>query len=249
MNKYCILMMGYNSMPWINRALESALSQKHDNFSVIAIDAMTNDGTYDTLLSYEKKHGNLKVVRNTKRQYQTQNVKEGVSLADNDSIIVTLDFDDWLAHENVLQVLDSVYTKEVWMTYGSYCDYYSDNQMYGRPRTRYSDDIIKTNSFRDAPWLASHLRTFRKELYQKIRDEDLRDNNGVYYDMAGDLGFMLPMLEMSGEKFVSIQDILYVYNKHNPLSEDKIALARQQEVDKMIRSSKRYERLTSLGGL
>lgn len=246
MNKYCILMMGYNSRPWIEKSLESALGQKHDNFSVIAIDAKTNDGTHDVLLSYEEKHDNLKVVRNINRQYQTQNVKDGVELAESGSIIVTLDFDDWLAHDNVLNVLDSVYNDDVWMTYGSYCDYFSDHQIYHHPRPRYSDDVVRTNSFRNAPWCASHLRTFRKELYEHIKDEDLRDNNGDYWNMAGDMGFMIPMLEMSGERFVAIQETLYVYNKHNPLSEDKIALERQQEVDRMIRSNRKYCRLEKI---
>ena len=246
MNKYCILMMGYNSRPWIEKSLESALRQNHNNFSVIAIDAQTNDGTHHVLLTYQEKHDNLKVVRNTNRQYQTQNVKEGVQLAEDESIIVTLDFDDWLAHENVLTTLDGVYNENIWMTYGSYCDFYSDHQVYHRPRSRYSDEIIESNSFRDSPWYASHLRTFRKELYQKIKDEDLRDKNGQYWDMAGDLGFMFPMLEMAGERFAAIQETLYVYNKQNPLSEDRIAIKRQQEVDRMIRSSKKYSRIEKI---
>lgn len=246
MNKYCILMMGYNSRPWIEKSLESALGQKHNNFSVIAIDAQTNDGTHDVLLTYQEKHDNLKVVRNTNRHYQTQNVKEGVQLAEDESIIVTLDFDDWLAHENVLTTLDGVYDENIWMTYGSYCDFYSNYQVYHRPRSRYSDEIIESNSFRDSPWYASHLRTFRKGLYQKIKDEDLRDKNGQYWDMAGDLGFMLPMLEMAGERFAAIQETLYVYNKQNPLSEDRIAIKRQQEVDRMIRSSKKYSRIEKI---
>ena len=47
-------------------------------------------------------------------------------------------------------------------------------------------------------WMASHLRTFRHDLWLKIEDSDLRDNDGNYYPTTWDLAIMFPMLEMAG---------------------------------------------------
>ena len=119
MNHYTILMMGYNAKDWIDQAVYTAVNQNHSNFEVIAIDAETNDGTHEKLLGWEKEHSNLRVVRNSPKQYQTQNVYDGCRMAKDNSIIVSLDFDDWFPHSEVLTTLDKYYNENVWMTYGS----------------------------------------------------------------------------------------------------------------------------------
>tara|TARA_R110000824_G_scaffold329468_6_gene516242 strand:+ start:2309 stop:3019 length:711 start_codon:yes stop_codon:yes gene_type:complete len=236
-------MMGHNSLDWISNSLNSALQQEHKNFDVIAIDAMTNDGTYEYLIEEETKHDNLTVVRNEKRKYQTQNIYEGCRMVKEGSIIVTLDFDDWFPHENVLKILDSHYNDNVWMTYGSY-------QKTGDGSTtsfgRYPDDIVQENKFREVDWRATHLRTFRKELSLKIKEEDFKDNDGNWITVAGDLVFMWPMLEMSGEKFIHIEEPLYVYNEGNEMSEYRTSVPLILESEKMVRNRKPYERLKSL---
>ena len=247
MNHYTIVMVGYNSAPWIKTSVESALSQKHHSFDVIAIDAETNDGTYDILKQYEGVD-NFTLVRNNPRKYQSENIMTGVQMAKPNSIICTLDFDDWLIDQNVLSYLDTLYTSDdVWMTYGSYINYFSDAVWQHEIKDRYDDDTVASNSFRSADWKASHLRTFRRELFLKINQDDFIDTEtNEMYTMAGDLSFMIPMLEMSGERFEVATRPLYVYNKQNPMSDDKVSIRNQERQADQIRSRTKYQRLDVL---
>ena len=244
MNHYTILMMGYNSRPWIEESVKSALLQKHDNFDVIAIDAQTNDGTYECLLEKQDEYENLKVIRNETRKYQTQNVYEGSEMAKEGSIIVTLDFDDWLPHDNVLSILDKYYTEDVWMTYGSMYKTGTGDVVWGHDR--YSDDIVSNNKFRQDRWRATHLRTFRRELVLNINTDDFIDTDGEWFKAAGDLTFMWPMLEMSGDRFEFITEPLYVYNEHNENSDWRKVPHEQLRIEKLLKSRQPYEKLNSL---
>ena len=247
MNHYTIVMVGYNSVPWIQKSVESALSQEHPSFDVIAIDADTDDGTYDILKKYEGVD-NFTLVRNDIRKHQTENIATGVQLSKPNSIVCTLDFDDWLSSPYVLSHLDTLYKNDdVWMTYGSYIDAFDDIVTSHRIKDRYDDDVVTTNSFRTAEWKATHLRTFRRELFLKINQEDFIDKDtGNMYTMAGDLSFMLPMLEMSGERFEVSPRPLYMYNRQNPLSDDKVCLADQERQANQIRGRTKYQRLDVL---
>lgn len=254
---FTIVGVGYNSTPWIRTCLDSVVNQNYDNYDIIMIDAFTNDGTYDVLKEYENNHENFTCVRKTNRCFQVENIRDGVLKAKPESIIVTVDFDDWLPDLEVLSRLNEFYTDDVWMTYGTYMEYGGDGRCQVFPEGffhQHTEDTIKNNNYRDARWLSSHLRTFRRELFMKIKEEDLIDpTTNSYYDMAGDFVFMLPMLEMSAERQKYISDIMYVYNKTNDLSEDRhyhkdgsIGVTRSEEVANHIRGKKRYSRLDTL---
>jgi hypothetical protein len=88
----------------------------------------------------------------------------------------------------------------------------------------------------------SHLRTFKSHLWYSIKDEDLRDMNGNYYDVTWDLARMFPMIEMAQERSCFIPYVLYCYNRNNPLSDDKIYRERQLRFESEIRSKKQYDR-------
>jgi len=87
-----------------------------------------------------------------------------------------------------------------------------------------------------------------------IDDNDLRDTDGEYYSMAGDFAFMFPMLEMAGDRFEYIPNVMYVYNRTNVLAEDKVdhlqteqrGVVRQEQTADRVRQSKRYSKLNSL---
>jgi len=52
---------------------------------------------------------------------------------------------------------------------------------------------------------------------------------------------MFPMLEMAGNRQEFIEDLLYVYNDQNPISDHKIRRKEQILVAKEIRRKKRYK--------
>jgi hypothetical protein len=66
----------------------------------------------------------------------------------------------------------------------------------------------------------------------------------VYWKVTGDLSFMYPMLEMSGEEhYRFMPDINYVYNDTNPLNDHKVDIKLVNDVADKIRKMKKYNKL------
>ena len=91
--------------------------------------------------------------------------------------------------------------------------------------------------------MSSHLRTFKYKLWNKIDNKDLRDEQQNYFKVSWDMAFMFPMLEMSNKKSEFIQEILYCYNRNNPLNDDKLNNELQLKTEAYIRSKKKYNKL------
>ena len=169
-------------------------------------------------------------------------------LPQDDDIIVTLDGDDWLAHDQVFNILNRTYdTTKCWMTYGSYVEYPSGQQ--GIEASAYPPEELanKDFNFRKAKWRASHLRTFKYGLWKKIKYEDFLDWNGEFYKTSIDKAFMYPMIEMARERSQFISDILYVYNFHNPLNVHKVRRPLQLQTSHYLKEIKKpYSRVESI---
>jgi hypothetical protein len=54
---------------------------------------------------------------------------------------------------------------------------------------------------------------------------------------------MFPMLEMAGSNSHYIEDILYIYNRINPLNEDKVNHRKILESESRIRKMNKYGRI------
>ena len=57
---------------------------------------------------------------------------------------------------------------------------------------------------------------------------------------------MFPMLEMAEERSFFIEHILYVYNRTNPLNEDKVNHHLQLSIDAEVRKKPIYPRLEEI---
>lgn len=244
---YTFVCCGYNCSQWVSHSLSSMLSQEYSNFKIICIDANSDDGTYEILKTYQNNFSDKIIVhQNKERKYQVENTKLGISLSDPNSVIVTVDLDDWLPNKNVLTTLNSFYSNpEIWLTYGTYCHHpYQDvSHLY----YEYPEDVKINGSFKQYPrWLASHLRTFRAKLFLSIPEDILKNDSNEYFDMAGDCAFMYPMLEMARERSRYISSILYVYNRTNSLSEDRINIKKQELLAAQIKEKRILDRLVSL---
>ena len=121
------------------------------------------------------------------------------------------------------------------ITYGSHL---SSKGVQGK---KYPWFIRNFNLYRKYFWYASHLRTFRHDLWLSMNPNDLLDKNGQYFPVAWDLAIMFPMLEMAGKRQEFMQDLLYVYNDQNPISDHKIRRKEQILVAKEIRRKKIYK--------
>jgi hypothetical protein len=130
------------------------------------------------------------------------------------------------------------------MTYGTYEEYpYRDVSFIYQP---YPEDVIKNNTFREHRWLASHLRTWRKELLLKIDVSEFKREDGEWLDTTGDQAIMFPMLELSGDRSRHVAEVNYVYNVANVTRDGASNEARQTELSNYLRSKKRHTKLDSL---
>jgi glycosyltransferase involved in cell wall biosynthesis len=246
-NHISIVISTRNAAAYVDKCMESAITQDYPDYEIIFIDAESNDGTYEKAKTYEDRFDNLKVIQNEKRKYQGENIRIGTEMSEPGSIVITLDGDDWFPHDGVLARVNKEYQKhDCWMTYGTYEEFpYRDvSQHY----MEYPLDVRKNKAFRNYRWLASHLRTFRRELFMKINPEDMKDpTTGDYVSMAPDLSFQFPMLEMCGtDKSRYIPDILYVYNRENPMSESKISQSEITRIEGLLRGKESYDTLEKL---
>ena len=237
-----------NQEKWIKKCLDSALNQDFDNFEVILMDALSDDNTFKIAQKYASRYPKLKIYQNEKRLPQIANMVLLTKLASPNSIVVSIDGDDWLPHDKILQELDNVYSSDVWLTYGTYKEYtgFASYRSVSHIYMAYPDEVIKSNSFRDYRWLASHLRTYRKELFLKIDESDFKREDGEWLDTAGDRAFMIPMLEMTGSRSRYIEDVMYVYNVADMQRDGSTNEKRQIELADYVACKKKYNLIDSI---
>ena len=242
--RFVIVIPSYNNQRWCEKNIFSALNQDYGNFRIIFTDDCSSDETYKLVSAAVEASPNkhrCTIIRNQTRVGALANLYNMIHSCADDEIVLTLDGDDWFPHNNVLNKLREHYKSgDIWMTYGQYTN--STDGAYG-VAARYSDSVIATNTFRKAPWGASHLRTFYSWLFKKIKKEDLY-YQGSFMMMTWDLGMMIPMLEMAGPHSKFIPDILYVYNMENILNDHKVNGKLQQALDKYVRTLPKYARTT-----
>lgn len=244
MREIAVIIPSYNNRRWYERNLSSVLAQRYRNFRIIYVDDCSSDGTGELVEKFitERNSWNLlDLIRNPVRIGALHNLYSTIHMCHDDEIVILLDGDDWLAHDGVLKKINEVYADpNCWMTYGQYLSW-PDN-MIGYSR-EIPPEIIESNNFRENEWCSSHLRSFYAWLFKSIKMEDLISPHGTFYDMAWDQAIMFPMLEMSGHRAKFISDVLYIYNAANPISDCKIDRQLQRNLETVIRTRKRYDRL------
>lgn len=244
--KIAVIIASYNNQAWYVKNLDSLLSQNYTNYHAYYIDDCSSDYTGSLVEAYLKHHLRKKhvtVIKNKTRVGALANIYNAIIARDDETIIVSLDGDDWFAHPNVLSLINKVYsTYDVWITYGQY-RFYPSNRRGNCDRI--PDSVIENNSFRSYRWVSSHLRTFYAKLFKKIDAKDLRYNDS-FYPVAWDLAFMFPMLEMAHQHSCFISDELYVYNFANPINDERIRQKQQLALEKHIRALPRYSPIQAL---
>lgn len=244
--KFVILIASYNNEKWCEWNVRSALQQKYDNFRIIYVDDCSSDQTpkkVQQLLKQEDTQGRTTYIRNQKREGNplANHYRAIHDLCSDDEIVVILDGDDALAHDQVLSYLNKVYSSgDVWLTYGQFREIESGHIGFCHPMP---EDVVRNNTFRQYQDLPSHLRSFCVWLFRAIRKEHLTLEDGSFLPMAGDLATMIPMIEMARDHFKFIPHILYLYNDHNPLSEYRVSRELQKKIDRYVRSLPPYEPL------
>jgi glycosyltransferase involved in cell wall biosynthesis len=237
-----IIVPCFNAEEWIKNNIVHTCSQTYKNWDCVILNDKSTDKTFDVISSNipDEFRNNFILINNEENSGALYNIINGINIISDDpeDIIVLVDGDDWLVDSHVLEHLKTVYdTFNVWLTYGQYKD-------LRRGRQGCSQALKSTKNYRKVPWITSHLRTFKKHLWDRIKDEDMKDKNGFYYSMTWDMAIMYPMIEMAGlSRIKFVEKILYVYNNLNPLNDDKKNVELQQNLANEIKHKQPYDKI------
>jgi hypothetical protein len=159
-----------------------------------------------------------------------------------EDIICIVDGDDSLVGTDVLTHLNEVYQDPmVYMTYGQFVPLSGQYGAFCKP-------IPDTGTYRKCgKWLASHFKTFKRGLWDKIDDKDLRGADGKYYSVSWDAPVLYCLIEMCGQKHMRFIDkIMYLYNDRNPLCDMYINKDKSLAVTKEVRAKTPYPEIDLL---
>ncbi len=205
----------YNSHIKTLKCLDSVYNQNFHKSQIkhIIIDDCSTDNTRKLIRDWLNKHPDNTVdfIENKSRQGLCANNYFAFKNAPPKSIIVMLDGDDYLADDTILTYLAKIYSQpDIWLTYNTWVS--SSGNIMGSTR-KISNNTIKTNSFRIAPWTTSHLKTFKMELFKHLPENYLIDpKTGTWWEKSSDQAFFLSLLELAGKHIYHCKKICYIYN-------------------------------------
>ena len=212
--RFLIVVTGYNCEAYVDRCLKSLGDQSYKNFSVSIIDDGSTDGTKYAI--YKRTIPERPVyfwpLRSNKGTFFARHIGITVEYFTSDHVIALLDMDDALLPD-ALETVAKEYEKGAWMTYGNY--QFESGEKNPLP-IHYPDTIHENRDYRKDVFRCTHLRTFRRELYEMIPQWDLTPAEINSYPEAD---LLFSMMEMCGKERIGvIEKPIYIYNNTNPLS-------------------------------
>ena len=231
----------YNAEEYIERCLGSIMAQSYKDFTCYITHDLSTDKSVELVKRTIKGDDRFILIDdNNKKLYQAGNfdkvIRYNENIDDND-FCIEVDGDDFLPDRNVFKRIAELYSdNDVWIANGSF-RYSTGTPGFSSPQTNFHD-------LRNSRFTASHIRTWRAFLWRAIKEEDLKDENGDYWQWSGDLCFMYPMLEMATEEhYRFMPEINYVYNEGNPINEHKVDIGMVNDHANRIRQKEKYKKL------
>lgn len=218
---FYILIRSWNGFEYFDRCINSVLSQLYTNYRILFVD--DNSGYSKQQKKYITKKLTGHVVHfNIQRCYSVYNAYLMLQefATDGEGVVINLDGDDWLLHEDALFTIARVYsTHDCLLTYGE-CLLWDNQQLSEKPsrflqsytNIPYPKAVVEQNAYRRKRFLPLHPRTWKVWLYKKIREGDFKRPDGTWLQYPEDMAMFFPMLEMAHWRYRVICDPLYVYN-------------------------------------
>ncbi len=237
---FVILITAHNSSAYCEKSLFSALTQNYENFRIIYTDDASTDDSFakiSLMASQSLRKDKVSFIRNKEPKGHLASLYDAIYSCEDHEIVLLVDGNDFLAHENVLSKLRKVYSKpSTWMTYGNFLDYPSYRQIPVKCK-QIPKNIVFNNSFRSHEIHDMYLKTFYAGLFKQIKQEDLLFK-GKFISADASLGYLLPLLEMSGKHASFINEVLYLHTRATP--------SLSQECLTYIKKLPKYKRLKAL---
>ena len=200
---------------FIGQCLSSVRAQSFGDWEAYVTVDPCGDETYAHAVRAAAGDSRIHVKRNQTRRYSMHNLIRAIraSNARPEDVIAMLDGDDWFADTDALRLIAGAYERTgCWITYGSWVSNVTDFR--GRRNGLWPPYPEGTTDFRRHRFLGTAVRSWKKWLWDHLRDEDLRTESGEYVRVSEDQMIMIPLLEMCGTaRARHISAPIMIYNK------------------------------------
>lgn len=222
----------FNCEKYIEKCINSVISQDYDNYKLFLIDDNSNDDTVNIVnrkISTFAKEIKDKIIFITNKENkgavrnQIETIKNNLN---GNEIVIILDGDDSLVNDNnILNYYNNLYQNE--QTEFAYGSCWSMVDKIPLIAQEYPIEIKNSRQYRQFRfnWIIpyTHTRTFKAFLVKNIDENNFKNSNGEWYKAGGDGSVFYSILEQAEpEKVKVIQDIFYNYNDLNELNDYKV---------------------------
>lgn len=191
-------------IPKLRRCVDSLVRQRSRKYGVVFVDAASSNGMAEYIreIILREWNGNATYFGNCIPLTPLENHDIAIRkiCSNPESVIVTLDADDALIGDDIIERLDAIYRSGADLSVGSMLrtdKYVQYPVTFSHPRRARGGNV----------W--QHLRSFKKRLYDALPGDYLKIG-GEWIPFAEDWAFMLPMVEMA-RKPMYIAEPLYFY--------------------------------------
>lgn len=226
-----VLVCSYNNEPYCIGNLESIFQQNYENFRVIYINDASTDRTGELVKKFIKEHNletKITYIENPVNMKAMANTYHGIHLCDNDEIVLVVDGDDKLYGKSAMQFINKAYHDDnVWVTYGNYKKGFKPIEKSKKGCSKpVAIRILRNALHRTVGYRWSHLRTFYAGLFKRIPKQRFM-YHGKFLPSGHDIAMMMNLIDLAREHTYFIDEVLYEYNRNNPIADHKIHLREQ----------------------
>lgn len=246
--KIVVLISSYNNpLAITEECLRSILMQDYSNFEILFCDDCSPQANIEELhndliqridtdhkIIYRRNNVRYKPMGN---QWISWNSINPENKEDNrEIIVVNVDGDDVLLHEDVFKIINELHHKGAWITWGQ-CLFYPSMKTITACKG-VSEGTIINNQWRDIPFCFGHIRTYRLSLLKNIPLQSVLCN-GDFYPAAGDVALMWHLCEEAGKHAIFNDVPCYGYRVTN---QGEAALCPQTSSECMMYAKKQPKR-------
>jgi glycosyltransferase involved in cell wall biosynthesis len=219
--KISVIIPVFNTEKYLQRCVDSVLSQTFSDFELILVDDCSTDGSPAICDEYARKDARVKVIHNAQNQGSSKARKTGLDAASGDYVLF-VDSDDWVESD----MLEAMYGKAADENLDMvYCGFYynTDTEQTEAYIPEFSDKIemlkhmLTTGKFPVTVW----NKLTKREIYQKVIfptvsiGEDKQINVQImYYSEIGGINKSLYHYYYNTNSLVHSAEILKVYTDH-----------------------------------
>lgn len=244
---FCVIIPTFNNRDYCLENIKTLIAQSYTDWEAhIIIDGTPSedDGTRQVLSDFlqdNSEYANkIYIHLPNERRLALHNIYNiARAIKDPETVIVLYDGDDIFLTTDALAIIAQAYSDPTtWTTYGQYINIPMNTLGHCKSLP---EEVMRLNTFRQHPWVASHVRTYKAWLFKSIKLEDLL-HDGIFYPMAWDVALM-PALEMASKGHIRfISEPLYGYRHHgrNDYNTNHRLLMKLEQI---IRKKHRYRPL------